>query len=73
MMVGVLKSMRHYVHINIDGSIHVTNAVAGMIGQHHVHTKDGFQIWEPVGEVITLRHGLDCGCGLRPGEVKEGF
>lgn len=75
-------TMTHYVSRNSDGSVHVTNAVAGMIGQHHVHTEGGFRDWADGGEgsrpispeAIKPMEGVtDCDCGLKPGEQKAGL
>jgi hypothetical protein len=68
-----LTKMTHYVARNKDGSIHVTNAVGGMIGQHHVHTQEDFATWEPAGEIKELEGCKECDCGLKPGEHKNGL
>lgn len=75
-------TMTHYVTRNSDGSVHVTNAVGGMIGQHHVHTEDDFRDWadgregvKPISPdaIKPLQATADCDCGLKPGEQKAGL
>lgn len=67
-MIGA--TMRFYVHRNVDGSVHVQNAVAGMLGQHHVHSPEGFEKWSGERDELVEQDG-DCGCGLRVGQVRE--
>jgi hypothetical protein len=50
--------MTHYVIIDDEGLYHVQNMVIGRfpslydpLGQHHVHTKSGFQQWIRENEV----------------------
>ncbi len=55
------------------GAIHVQNAVAGFLGQHHVHTPEDFEYWK-VGiaeEQIVWLDSVPCDCGLNPGEVRS--
>ena len=64
-------TMIHYVSRDQDGTVHVTNAVCGHIGQHHVHTPEGFESWKYEGAVTEeLGSTKDCDCGLKPGEAK---
>jgi len=73
--------MSHYVTITEDGSYHVQNAVMGMFGQHHVHTKKDFNDWVRKNkiakeDIIYLNDCVDghkCDCGLKPGESKDGL
>ena len=55
---------------NGDGTIHVTNTVMGMIGQHHVHTPEGLKRWQETGAFVIpdedihwLDSADDCDCG----------
>lgn len=72
MMSGNFFQMRFYVSINKDGTYHVQNAVAGNLGQHHVHTKDGFEKWKKDvdSDAIKMLNG-QCNCGLDIGYVKS--
>lgn len=64
--------MHFYVNRNKDGTIHVQNAVMGMIGQHHIHSKKGFEKWKQgiTEKCITSLEG-ECNCGLKIGDVKD--
>jgi hypothetical protein len=64
--------MHFYVTITKDGLYHVQNTVMGMMGQHHVHTKEGYRKWK-IGiekEYLHISNGK-C-CDMKDGEVKEG-
>ena len=65
--------MRFYVHRDPHGNYHVQNAVAGHLGQHHVHTKASFESWK--GQIkdqdLEMLDPAPCDCGLRPGDVRE--
>lgn len=58
-----------------DGTLHVQNLVGMYLGQHHVHSKKGFEEWkkkagpEAKGSLKTEK-GV-CNCGLKPGWVRE--
>ena len=61
--------MRHdmtfYCTKESDGTIHVQNAVMGMMGQHHVHTQADFDRWAADIDNSSIQW-LDCGpcdCG----------
>lgn len=58
-----------------DGTIHVQNAVMGMMGQHHVHTEAGFAEWR-VGldehNIKWLQGTAPCDSGLKAGEKRSG-
>jgi len=64
--------MHHYVTITKDGLYHVQNAVGGMFGQHHVHTKEGFEMWAKhvKGAFVHIVKGT-CDCGLQDGFVRD--
>lgn len=75
-------SMRHEVRYGPDNTVHVQNiAIMGFMvagGQHHVYSKQGFDNWvkrsgirkEDIHPVKTSG-ALPCGCGLKPGDVRE--
>ena len=65
--------MHFYVNRNKDGSVHVQNAVMGMLGQHHVHSKKGFEKWKQDVEESCIKDlgGGECDCGLKIGDVKD--
>jgi hypothetical protein len=66
--------MRYAVDITPDGLHHVTNVVMGMRGQHHVHTKEGYDCWKSHNKIpdenIIIGEG-NCNCGMNPGDVEE--
>ena len=64
--------MHFYVFRTKDGLYHVQNVVMGRLGQHHVHTEEGFKRWAK-GIPERLIHMMmgECNCGLRPGDVME--
>jgi hypothetical protein len=68
-----LAVMRHYVALTPDGLYHVQNMVGTMIGQHHVHSENGYKEWKSkVDEKdIHLEESEFCPCGLEAGYVKE--
>ena len=65
--------MAFYVQKTDDGLVHVQNFVMGLRGQHHMHTPKGFQNWKHgiSGEDIVVSEGGACGCGLKPGDVRD--
>lgn len=64
-------TMQFYVFTDSDGNVHVQNAVAGMLGQHHVHTPEDFERWRKDSDDVREMGG-SCGCGLQPGQVRDG-
>ena len=67
-----MYSMNFYVTITTDGSYHVQNAVMGMMGQHHIHTKKGFEKWsKDVDKTNIIKSKGICDCGLEPGQVRS--
>lgn len=68
--------MRHYIIKTEDDLIHVQNAVMGLFGQHHVHTKEQFDEWvrkNKIAEEDIIDLGSErCVCGLKAGEVIDG-
>ncbi len=55
--------MTFYVTTNEDGTIHITNTVGSLIGQHHVHTPKDFKTWlQPDYNVSRLKNTKDCDC-----------
>ena len=63
--------MTFYCTRERDGTIHVQNAVAGHLGQHHVHNAEDFERWKaaiPESQIVWL-DATPCNCGLKPGEV----
>ena len=72
-------AMRFYCTREADGTIHVQNAVDGMLGRHHVHTSEDFESWRGTGEGRIADAGIKwmkdvnpCDCGLKAGEVRDG-
>ena len=68
-----MEEMRFYFFKTKDGLYHVQNAVAGLLGQHHVHTEKGFKKWSkniPKKNLINQGKGT-CDCGLSAGDVKS--
>ncbi len=61
--------MTFYTSQDREGNIHVQNAAAGALGQHHVHSPAGFARWRKPGDSIQDVGG-HCDCGLIPGQVK---
>ena len=53
-----------------DGLYHVQNVVAGVSGQHHVHTAESFARWRKPGDDVRMDEG-ECGCGLGVGDVRD--
>lgn len=62
--------MTFAVTITPDGLYHVQNGVAGMLGQHHVHSKEGFEAWRKPDDDIRMGEGA-CACGLGDGDVRD--
>jgi hypothetical protein len=48
--------MTFYCTREKDGTIHVQNAVMGMMGQHHVHTPEDFKSWYDMAGLVSLIH-----------------
>ena len=67
-----MYTMQFYTYNDADGNVHVQNAVAGMLGQHHVHTPEDFKRWCRPNTEITEMGGL-CDCGMKPGEMCDGW
>lgn len=67
---AAMITMTFSVSKDTDGNIHVQNGVMGMLGQHHVHSPEGFERWRKPGDSIREIDGL-CDCGLRPGQVRD--
>ncbi|MGD0643387.1 MAG: hypothetical protein ABSA75_00600 [Candidatus Bathyarchaeia archaeon] len=70
--------MNHYVKRTADGLVHVQNTVMGQYGQHHVHTEEDFKAWVQENNIskanlIELKNTRDCTCGLKAGEVIDGY
>lgn len=67
--------MHFYVTITKNKLYHVQNAIMGMMGQHHVHDKEGFEDWKKAGGIeeqyIHISKG-QCNCGLKEGQVRNG-
>ncbi|KKM18177.1 hypothetical protein LCGC14_1668300 [marine sediment metagenome] len=61
--------MSFAVTITPDGLYHVQNGVAGLSGQHHVHSAASFKRWRKDGDDIRQGKG-DCACGLAVGDVR---
>ena len=68
----MMYTMTHYCTREKDGTIHVQNAVMGMMGQHHVHTPKDFKKWRKDNDTIKWLDCEPCGCGLKAGEVRVG-
>ncbi len=69
-----MLSMTFYATTTPDGNVHVQNAVMGLMGQHHVHTRAGFLKWKRQvrkEDLRTEKSRSPCGCGLKPGQVRE--
>lgn len=65
--------MEHLYQINNDGTVHVQNWVGPFAGQHHVHTKEGFEAWRKnvAGMNAVKRIRGQCACRLKPGQVRD--
>jgi hypothetical protein len=65
----VLHEMYHYVALTPDGLYHIQNIVGTMIGQHHVHSEQGYVKWkEHIDKKYLLMERVEsCPCGLEPG------
>jgi hypothetical protein len=64
--------MHFYITKTRDGLYHIQNAISGVLGQHHVHTKTGYEKWkkEIPKERLHIEEGKVC-CDLKAGEVKD--
>ena len=74
MVISMMGSMSFYADIDPNGCYHVQNAIMGLRGQHHVHTKDAFLKWSKQIKKENLHVGKEpreCGCGLKPGFCRE--
>lgn len=61
-----------------DGTVHVQNVIGPYLGQHHVHTMEGYERWRRHIEETLRRDAYEfmesegaCDCGLEPGWVRE--
>lgn len=65
--------MNFFVTKTKDKLFHVQNAVAGMLGQHHVHTLKGYREWKKgiASKAIIHFSGGKCDCGLKPGYIRS--
>lgn len=66
-----MPTMSFYTSRDTDGNVHVQNAVAGMLGQHHVHSPEGFVRWRKPTDDIRDAAG-PCDCTLEPGQARDG-
>jgi hypothetical protein len=68
-----MHGMHHYVSLTPDGLYHVQNMAGTLIGQHHVHSEEGFGKWKkPIDKkYIHTEKAEFCACGLGAGSVKE--
>lgn len=64
-------TMTFYVTRTDDGLVHVQNGLAGMLGQHHVHTPEDFEAWRHPGDDIRDLDGTTCDCGLVAGQTRD--
>jgi len=66
--------MKFYVTITPDGLYHVQNYIGGYRGQHHVHSKHGFDNWVNIAEInkddLVIAKGMCC-CKLKAGDIRE--
>jgi len=75
------NTMVFYVTVDPKGLRHVQNMITGMLGQHHVHTKAGFQKWVkksniPLNDIFGWSPGKKvvrkwCRCSLQAGWTRE--
>lgn len=72
-----MEAMFTMVHLGTeteDGLIHIQNYVGFYRGQHHVHTKEGYEKWLRKNKMnrkeVKIQAGT-CACGLQAGDVKE--
>ncbi|KKL79837.1 hypothetical protein LCGC14_2010810 [marine sediment metagenome] len=70
----MMYTMNHYCTREKDGTVHVQNAVMGIMGQHHVHTPNDFAKWrkDVDNNAIEWLDCDPCDCGLKAGEVRAG-
>jgi len=62
--------MYHYVALTPDGLYHVQNIVGTMIGQHHVHSEQGYVKWRKNFDMNhLLMERADSGCPGRHGSI----
>ncbi len=47
-----MYSMSFTVTVTPDGLYHIQNGVAGLSGQHHVHSAESFKRWQKPGDDI---------------------
>lgn len=73
--MNLLTEMHHYVTICQDGTYHVQNMAGTMLGQHHVHDRQGYEIWfnnPRIDKEHVHKTEGDCKCGLKAGETMQG-
>ena len=61
--------MTFAVIVTPDGLYHVQNMVAGLSGQHHVHSAASFKRWQRPDDAIEEHEGA-C-CELAAGDVRD--
>lgn len=69
-----MPQMDFFVSHLPDGTYHVQDKTGPHFGQHHVHSKEGFERWEKkrkLGGAISIGVAPNCDCGLAVGFVKE--
>ncbi len=66
----MMARMTFYVSKDKDANVHVQNAVMGALGQHHVHSPEGFKRWRKPGDNIQELAGA-AGSGLSLGQVRD--
>lgn len=62
--------MTFYLTVTPDGLYHIQNGVAGLSGQHHVHSAAAFKRWRKPDDDIRESQG-ECDCGLGVGDVRD--
>jgi hypothetical protein len=69
----IVIEMEFYVTVDKNGYYHVQNVVMGLLGQHHVHTKEGYERWAKKinPKYIHFLGEGECRCDLKPGDVRE--
>lgn len=68
--------MIHHATIYPDGTVHVQNSIMGHLGQHHVHTLQGYRRWKKDLKLKCTekraKEGEKCDCGFTtPGKIRE--
>ena len=57
-----MTKMTFYANKDVDGNIHVQNALLGKLGQHHVHTPEDLRSGR--SREIEWLNANPCDCGL---------